>query len=134
MHRVAQATIRALTNHIGARHRAPGRRARSRTHPDAAGASSLARARHTVDPERLAGGIEARRTVSSGICAVRASAWPDLRGRLPEVTVRDSYSTLGRRFPVAHLGVAGHIDISPCRGKTALRVAMIAWSIARPGS
>ena len=64
------------------RHRAPGRRARSRTHLDAAGASSLARARHAVDPARPAGGIQARRTVSSGICAARAPTRPDLHRSL----------------------------------------------------
>ena len=59
-----------------------GRRARSRTHLDAAGASSLARARHAVDPARPAGSIQARRTVSSGICAARAPTRPDLHRSL----------------------------------------------------
>jgi len=30
--------------------------------------------------------------------------------------------------------VAGHTGISPCRGNTVLRVAMIAWSTGSPGS
>ena len=59
-----------------------GRRARSRTHLDAAGVSSLARARHAVDPARPAGSIQARRTVSSGICAARAPTRPDLHRSL----------------------------------------------------
>jgi len=36
--------------------------------------------------------------------------------------------------PGRSFGVAGHTGISPCRGKTASRVAMIAWSTGWPGS
>ena len=69
MHRVAQSTIRAFTHHIGVAIAHPAAAPEAGHDLDAAGASSLARARHAVDPARPAGGIQARRTVSSGICA-----------------------------------------------------------------
>jgi hypothetical protein len=36
--------------------------------------------------------------------------------------------------PAWRQGHRPHSDVSPCRGKIALRVAMIAWSIDGPGS
>ncbi len=75
------------------------------------------------------------------ICEAKREAGPDaLPGQYPGVTPERLRSRIAQTFggtaaaPGRSSGVAGHTGISPCRGKTASRVAMIAWSAGWPGS